>query len=174
MSRRAQDNLFCLVLLFVFLGFEYLSLQLGSFRARLVPMPIAAISILLLLLQLYFQNFRPDIKLNVDSVDLFKISDDTVDAEEEVEDFTRKARKNARSEFNAFAVVLVLFVMVILLGILEGAFLFILGYFLLYGRERIYVALAWSAGSTVVFYLLFFRIIGLQPWEGLIRLTFFS
>lgn len=174
MSKRAQDNLFCLVLLLVFLVFVYLTLQLESFRARLVPLPIALISILLLLLQLFFQNFRPDIKLNVDSVDIFKISEDTVEAEEEMEDFARKARKNAHSELNAFAVLFALFVMVVALGILEATFLFILGYFLLYGREKVHVALAWSAGAAVAFYLMFFRLIGLQPWEGWLRLTFFS
>ena len=174
MSKRTQDNLFCVALLFIFMGFVYLTFQLGSARARLVPLPIAGISIVLLLLQLYLQNFRPDIKLNVDSVDLFRISEDTIEAEGEVSDFTKKTRKNAHSEVNAFAVVVVLFALVFLLGILEATFLFILGYFLLYGKEKIPVSLAWSAGTTAAFYVMFFQLINLKPWEGWIRLTFFS
>lgn len=174
MSKRVQDNVFCLFMLAVFVAFLVFSLQLGSSRARMVPVPIATISILLLLLQLYFQNFKPDVQLNVDSVDLFRISDDTIECEEEVSDFARKARVRAHSELNAFAVVLALFAMAMILGILEAGFLFTLGYFLYYGREKLHIALAWSAGSTAAFYFMFFHLIGLRPWEGYIRMLFFS
>jgi hypothetical protein len=174
MSKKTQDNLFCVALLLVFVGFVVLTFQLGSPRARIVPLPIAGLSIVLLLMQLYFQNFRPDIKLNVDSVDLFKITEDTVEAEEDAAAFARKSRKNAHSELNAFAMVAGAFLLMFMLGILEGTFLIVLGYFLWFGKEKLPVSLIWSVGTTAAFYVMFFRLISLKPWEGWIRLTFFS
>ncbi len=173
MSTKAQDNVACIVAILIFAAFLVLTSQLVSFRARLVPMPIAAVSIALLLIQLYFQNFRPDVKLSVEGTDLFQIRPDVAEEEVETSTAVRQSRQNAHSELSAFAVVFALFLMVVLLGLLEAVFLFVLGYFILFGKERPHVALIWSAASTAILYVLFIRITNIHPWDGWIRLTFF-
>ncbi len=173
MSTKAQDNLACIVGLLIFGAFLVLSFQLVSSRARLVPMPIAVISMGLLLIQLYFQNFRPDVRLNVEGTDLFQIRPDVMGTEEEAEEEARKARQNKHSELSAFVVVLVLFAMILVIGLLPAIFLFVAGYFVIYGREKPHLALLWSAIATALLYLLFIKVTNIEPWQGWIIMRLF-
>ncbi|MHB1162869.1 MAG: tripartite tricarboxylate transporter TctB family protein, partial [Chloroflexota bacterium] len=70
MSRRAQENLMALAFLLVFIGFLVVSQGYGP-KTRLVPVPLAAVSILLILLQLALQNLRSNLQLSVDTMELF-------------------------------------------------------------------------------------------------------
>jgi hypothetical protein len=65
MTRRLQENILVAILIAVLAAVIWESFNFGP-RARLVPIPIATIGILLLLFQLYWQNSRPAEDLNID------------------------------------------------------------------------------------------------------------
>jgi len=69
MSKRAQENIVAFLFLFFFVAMIIISFDYGP-RARLVPVPIAAVSAIIMLLQIYLMNFRKDIELNVDAAEI--------------------------------------------------------------------------------------------------------
>ena len=169
MSRRAQENVVALAFLLVFAFFIAVSMTYSP-RARLVPVPIAAVSVLLLLLQLWLQNFRTDIKLNVDSMDLFaKVGEESLIEEKEP---AEERRGSNRKELTAFGLVAVYLAMVLVLGMMPATFLYVLGYFLFVGKEKWYKSLIWSAATVVVLDLLFVEVIQVSAYEGWLVSTF--
>ena len=68
MSRRAQENILAIMLMAFFVGVLVISLDYSP-RARLVPIPISVLGILLLGAQLVWQNLRSPDELHVDMLE---------------------------------------------------------------------------------------------------------
>ena len=64
-SRRVQDNLMALALIGVFVGVIFTALDFGP-RARMVPLPVATFGLVLMLVQLVWQNLRPSDDLGME------------------------------------------------------------------------------------------------------------
>ncbi len=69
MSRRAQENLVGVIVLAVFVAMLYLTFGYSS-RARLVPLPVCILGIILAVAQLLWQNLRSADELRVNFLDV--------------------------------------------------------------------------------------------------------
>jgi hypothetical protein len=166
MSRRVQENLVAAVLLLLFLAVLVMSFDYGP-RARLVPVPIAIIGILLTLAQLVWQNLRGADELHVDMLELVagrEGSDRRTAAQTETGGAA--AEPSLRAQAKAFAIVAAILALFLVLGPIPAIFLFSAGYFILTGetwiRGLLYAFLC--AGSL---YLVFGYILQVQLNRGL-------
>jgi Tripartite tricarboxylate transporter TctB family len=166
MSRRVQDNLIAAVLLLLFVAVLIMSFDYGP-RARLVPVPIAIIGILLTLAQLVWQNLRGADELHVDVLELMAGRDGSnrrKSAQTETASTTQQRSLGAQAK--AFGIVAALLALFLALGPIPAIFVFSAGYFILSGeswfRGLLYAFLC--AGSL---YLVFGYILQVQLNRGL-------
>jgi len=173
MTRRAQENIVVLLLLAFF--FAVLTTSFGfSPRARLVPIPIASLAILLLVFQLVWQNFRSADELNVDILDVLttrgsgSIQANTEAAEKEA---IEKESEDAvwRRILIAVGFIVLLVTMVLLIGPLPATFIFTLAYFTLSGHFSRTRAAAYATVFAAAVYLVFFEILNIQPYHGFLK-----
>jgi Tripartite tricarboxylate transporter TctB family len=177
MSRRLQENLVAAFLLLLFTAVLVMSFDYGP-RARLVPVPIAIIGIVLTLAQLVWQNLRGADELHVDVLELVAGRDGSNRREAARREVAQSETGGAAGQHapgaqaRAFAIVAVLLALFLLLGPVPAMFLFSAGYFLLTGeswvRGLLYAFLC--AGSL---YLVFGYTLQVQlnrglaaPWIG--------
>lgn len=196
MSRRAQENVLAAVLLVVFGAIIAISLTYGP-RTRLVPVPVAAFAILLVIGQIVVQNTGSADDLHVDMLEVLTRrrqgeqggppgAAGTPGADAESTEGGRRVvpgqgaatgrspgaaeEIGARGRREAFAVVMVglLLALVLLLGPIAGIFLFVLGYAAAIARMRWYACLALAAGVSVCLYVLFVQLLNTQLYPGIL------
>ncbi len=165
MSRRAQENLIAGVLLALFIAVLIMSFGYGP-RARLVPVPIAILAILLTLAQLVWQNLRAADELHVDVLELVAGRDGS--------ERRRAAQKDAgpqqhslAAQLKAFGMVAAFLALFLALGPLPAIFLFSAGYFILSGESSWFRGLAYAGLCTGTLYLIFGFILQVQLNRGL-------
>lgn len=190
MSRRAQENVLAGVLLALLTGVLVISFTYGP-RTRLVPVPVAAFGILLLIGQIVVQNTGSADDLHVDVLEVLTRRRPQVPAapaspdEPEpspgrqvvpgqgvpggrspgaAEDVTARGRR----EFLALGMVVLLVALMLLLGAISGIFLFVLGYAAGVGRMRWYTCLGLAFGVSACLYLLFVLLLGTQLYRGVL------
>ena len=160
MSRRVQENVVACLLLAVFVVAIVLASGFSP-RARVVPLPIAVIGAVMMLVQLFVQNFLASGNMKMDALEFL-----TGRAKSEVvESPSGGAAGHAESErwwreLIALGLVSLLTLMVIFVGPLESVFLFIAGYL---GIKRQY-SWPWSIACAAIFalgvYVLFELVLG--------------
>jgi hypothetical protein len=172
MSRRVQDNLIAAVLLLLFVAVLIMSFDYGP-RARLVPVPIAIIGILLTLAQLVWQNLRGADELHVDVLELVAGRDGSNRRKRAQTETASTAQQHSLgAQAKAFGIVAALLALFLVLGPIPAIFVFSAGYFILTGE-------AWFRGLLYAFlcagslYLVFGYILQVQlnrglaaPWIG--------
>ena len=168
MSRRAQENLLAVALFAVFVGVILMCQDFGP-RARMIPLPLAILGVVLTVVQIIWQNLGSTEGLQMDMI--------TVSAPE-------AARKGAeaqgdakssgdshhswRKEAGAFAIVGALLALVLTLGPVPAVFIFTAAYFALTQHYSFRAALVYTGIFTAVTYLLFFVALEIQPYHGLL------
>lgn len=171
MSRRAQENIVASLLLIFFIGMIVISFGYSS-RARMVPIPVATVSAVILVVQIYLMNFRKDINLNVDPTELLTGGQ----SKEEIEEVAGKVKtQKVKSVTEAFAILtlLVYIGMTMLFGIMAGVFLFVFGFFAFLTKMHWIKSLAVSLINAVIIYLFFGYLLEIQLYEGwLVKLIF--
>jgi len=164
MTRRLQENILVVILIAVLVAVIWESLNFGP-RARLVPIPIATIGLLLLLFQLYWQNSRPADDLNVDVFEFL-----TGRKEDTVEDLVSSgktrpaasAKTLRRREWTGLAMVVALILACMFVGPIPTSIVFGLIYF------RTMAAYSWrntiltTATLTGSIWILFGELLGVQ------------
>ncbi|MDP2397807.1 MAG: tripartite tricarboxylate transporter TctB family protein [Burkholderiales bacterium] len=169
MSRRAQENLIALIVLGVFIVAIVIALDYGQ-RARMVPLPIAVLGVILTLWQLVWQNIRPADELHVDLLEVLTRREGEAVARNVSSAFDEQSahqrRQAAGRESVACGMVVLLLGLVWVIGLLPGVFLFMLGYFLLSDHYSLQKALSYSLGLVVTLYLLFVQGLGIALYHG--------
>ena len=167
MSKQLENNIITIVLLIVFSWFLYTSLGYSA-KARLVPLPVATVSIILILVQIYIQNFAKHLELSVDPTELFK-SATNEKAVERVEDCeSQKAEQKGGNELVGIGMVFLFVAMIYLLGIINAITIFVFGYFYLIGKEKWYKALLYTLICSASIFVLFVLILHVQLNDPLI------
>jgi hypothetical protein len=169
MSRRAQENVIALVLLAFFVGIFVMSFDYGP-RARLVPLPIAALGIALVLAQLVWQNVRSLDELQVDMLEFISGEQAPPQAGLGSEDNSTKERPpgGINREAAAFGIVAVLLALCFVLGPLIGVFAFMAGYFALSRLSSWPMAIVFAFAGSTAFYFLFGALLNVQFNRGLL------
>ena len=171
MSRRAQENLVAGILLALFAVVLIMSFGYGP-RARLVPLPIAIIGILLTLGQLVWQNLRGADDLHVDVLELVAGRDGRQRREQAQRDAAGRtgaaAAPSLGAQAKAFAIVAALLALFLVLGPLPAMFVFSAGYFILSGETSWPRGLLYAFVCTGLIYLVFGYILQVQLERGLL------
>ena len=173
MSRRAQENIVALAILGVFVAVIAMSLGYGP-RARLVPIPVAVIGIILVLIQLIWQNLRPAEDLHVDLLEVLTRQGGAKAEKKERAAHSESAKaqqspRRERKEAAAYALILGFLAAVVLLGPIPAMFLLTFAYFALsrhYSPARSFV---YSAVFTLSIYLLFVVALEVQLYHGVLE-----
>jgi hypothetical protein len=179
MSRRTQENLLAGALLCFFIGILVLSLDYGP-RARLVPIPISVLALILLVAQIIWQNLRPADELHVDMLEFLTRrgikpgESDNADKEPVAEAPPGEPGAPIISsgfgrEAFAFAKIMVFVGLFLALGPFPAAFLFTFAYFSLSRHYHWSKALAYTTIFTAVVYGLFAEVLDIQLYHGLLE-----
>jgi hypothetical protein len=148
-------------------------------RARLVPVPIAIIGILLTLAQLVWQNLRGADDLHVDVLELVAGRDGSRrrkaaqsqaaqgEAARQGEASGAPGQHALQAQVRAFAIVAALLALFLVLGPVPAIFLFSAGYFILSGEASWLRGLAYAFVCTGLLYLIFGYVLQVQLNRGL-------
>ena len=162
MSRRAQENLICGMLLVFFAGVIWLCQDFGP-RARMIPYPLAIFGIVLTVLQVLWQNLRSTDELQMDMINVQPVGGLSRSMPAE------PGRKTTwRDELRALGVVGALIGLIFLVGIMPAVFLFTGGYFVLTRQYSWRASLIYTAILTASVYFLFSVALQVQPYYGLL------
>ena len=179
MSRRTQENILAGALLCFFVGVLVLSLDYGP-RARLVPIPISVLALILLAGQIVWQNLRPADELHVDMLEFLTRrgikpgGNDESDPEPagnaaaDVPGAPDATTGFGREAF-AFAKIMIFVALFLALGPFPAAFLFTFAYFSLSRHYHWARALVNTTIFTAVVYVLFVEILDIQLYHGLLE-----
>ena len=180
MSRRVQENLVAAILLLLFTAVLIMSFDYGP-RARMVPVPIAIIGILLTLGQLVWQNLRGADELHVDVLELVagregsqrRKAGQAAAAQSEAaqrkaaQDGADVGQHSVAAQARAFGIVAALLALFLVLGPLPAIFLFSAGYFILSGEASWWRAIGYAFVCTALLYLTFGYTLQVQLNRGL-------
>jgi hypothetical protein len=162
MSRRAQENLICGMLLVFFGGVIWLCQDFGP-RARMIPYPLAIFGIVLTVLQILWQNLRSTDELQMDMISVQPVGGLAGPAP------AQPGRKTTwRDELGALGIVGALIGLIFLAGIMPAVFLFTGGYFVLTRQYSWKASLIYTAILTASVYFLFSVALQVQPYHGLL------
>ncbi len=168
-SKRTQENIIAIILFLIFAGFLVVSFDYGS-RARMIPVPVAVVSLLLILLQLILQNTNAKLDLNVDPANLFKSTKSGMAVEEEKLETIGAAvgKKRGGSQWVALSWLGIILLLILLIGVIPAMCVFVFGYLLLITKLKWYMAACFAAVDTFVLYALFVLLLQRDMYEGLL------
>jgi hypothetical protein len=163
MNRRTQENIILCAVLIVFIAAIAACIGYGA-RARVVPLPIATLGAILTVAQLILQNLPSVGDLHLDALELFSSHapgaapiKPVAGRENRAPDATRWRR-----ELMAVGLVMLLTGMFMLIGPIPSIFLFSAGYMLAKRQYRWPLSIAFAALFTLVVYVLFAAVLGVQ------------
>lgn len=176
MSRRTQENILAILLMAFFIGIVVISYEYGP-RARLVPVPIAVLGILLLGAQLVWQNLRSPDDLHVDMLEFLTrrggrpAGDGGSAADEVASEGDEAAALPSRfgREVFAFATVAGFVAMFLALGPFPSVFIFAFAYFSLTRHYHWAKAIIVTTIFVAVTYGLFVEVLDIQLYHGLLE-----
>lgn len=174
MSRRMQENLLALVILGIFVAAIVASLDYGP-RARLVPIPIAALGIVFIVGQLILQNLKSEDSLHIDLLDFLTKKGDAADPAALAAPAAAPAAKRGptpMSELRAFGIVALLVAIFMVLGPVPAMFVFSAGYFVVSRHYPPWKAIAYAAFWTLVVYVVFSTGLKVQLDRNLLGIRF--
>jgi len=180
MSRRAQENVVAGLLLCFFIGCIVMSLDFGP-NAKLVPLPIASLGLLLVVLQILWQNVAGRRELHIDLFESLTLpvaervtangaasSESSPTMPDHTPTQENQTDQGSR-EWRAFGFVALFIVLIVLLGPVLAVFLFSGAYLLLSKHCAPWKALVMAAGFTAGVYLLFVIGLQLQLYHGILE-----
>lgn len=164
MSRRTQENIVLCFVLLIFVATIIACLDYGP-RARMVPIPIAGLGILLALAQLGWQNLRPADELQVDVLEFLTSRADRADMKQDNEKRAKVPVEEENywgQEAIAIGFISALLAMMLLIGPIPSIFLFSAGYMIVRRQFSWPVCILFAGAFTGVVYLLFAVLLGVQ------------
>jgi sterol desaturase/sphingolipid hydroxylase (fatty acid hydroxylase superfamily) len=168
MSRRAQENLIAGAILCVFIGVIVMSLGYGP-RARMIPLPLATFGIILIVIQIVWQNLRSTDELQMDLLQVLTRQAENEGAASAKTSDEAKRKSSWHREMIALGIVAVLVGLILLLGPIPAVFLFTGAYFLLSRHYSWLKGLVYTITFTVAVYLLFVVALEVQLYHGVLE-----
>lgn len=171
MSRRTQENIIAGAILCVFIGVIVMSLDYGP-RARMIPLPLATFGIILIVIQIIWQNVRSTDELQMDMLQMLtrRAEQQSAAPEKPEEGGKAKSPKSSwRREITALAIVAALVALILLVGPIPAVFVFTGAYFLLSRHYSWFTGLVYTIAFTAAIYLLFVVALEVQLYHGLLE-----
>jgi hypothetical protein len=175
-SRRLQENLIAVFILLIFVAAIVASLDYSP-RARLVPIPIAAIGIVFIVGQIILQNLKSEDNLHVDLLEFLTKPGEKADPAFAVDagapgTAAPKRGTTPVSEVQAFGIVALLVAVFVVFGPMPAMFLFSAGYFIASRHYAVVKGIAYSAFYTIAVYLVFSTGLKVQLDRNLLGIRF--
>ena len=175
MSRRAQENLVGVIVLAVFVVMLYLTFGYSS-RARLVPLPVCILGIILAVAQLFWQNLRSADELRVNILDVVgrgtintpAVGPQGGSASAQPQSTEADGGRKPAGELSAFGIIAILLALVFVVGPLPSVFLFTAGYLALTRHCSPARAVLYALVCAAILYGLFGFALGVQLNRGLL------
>lgn len=172
MSRRAQENLVSILVIGIFAAAIWAATDYGP-RARLVPIPIATIGIILMLAQMALQNFRSEKDLEIDLLELIaRKSTGDHDPAATAGPKSEAPAYGWRRELSAIGLVLLIVGLFFLIGPMPTMLVFTVGYFRLSDHANLAMSIVYGLVATVAVYALFYLWLGVDMRQGYFDLSF--
>lgn len=168
MSRRTQENLVAAAILCVFVAVIVMSLGYGP-RARLIPLPLATLGIILIVVQIVWQNVRSTDELQVDLLQVLTRQAEKDGAAAKEDEGGPRRTSSWRKEAAALAIVAALAGLILLLGPIPAVFLFTGAYFVFSGHYSWPKGLVYTVAFTAAIYLLFVVALEVQLYHGVLE-----
>jgi sterol desaturase/sphingolipid hydroxylase (fatty acid hydroxylase superfamily) len=168
MSRRAQDNLIAGAILCVFISVIVMSLDYGP-RARMIPLPLATFGIILIVIQIIWQNLRSTDDLQMDLLQVLTRQAENEGAASVQASGGVKRKSSWHREMIALGIVAALVGLILLLGPIPAVFLFTGAYFLLSRHYSWLRGLIYTIAFTLAIYLLFVVALEVQLYHGVLE-----
>lgn len=164
MTRRMQENLVSVFLLALFGGVLWLCQDFGP-RARLIPQPLAALGIVLTLIQMAWHNSG---RGDAPAIEMISVDSSALPASGDGQPRTERTEDQLGrwGEPGAYLIVALLLALVFGAGIFPAIFVFTAAYLILSGYCSLLRGLAHAALMTVAVYLLFVFGLEMQPYHG--------
>jgi len=163
-SKRTQENVVAGLVLLLFVGLLVVSFSYGP-RARLVPVPVAIVGILLTLVQIYWQNSRPAEELSFDLLEVLVAGQDKVP--EAMKSDSRP--RTVANQLQGLGIVGALLALFLALGPFPAMFIFMTAYLSLSGYSRLLRSLLIATALTLGLWVLFVMILRVQVYWGLLE-----
>lgn len=169
MSRRAQENIVAIVFLAMFAGVVVLSLDFGP-RARMIPLPLGILGVILALIQLVWQNLGSTDTLKMDMIEVSNPPGVEAAAAEAraSEAKARNAEPSLSRRVGAYGIVALLLALILAFGPVLAVFAFTLGYFVVTRYYTPILAFVYATAFTAAIDLLFFVLLEVNPYYGLL------
>lgn len=177
MSRRVLENIVAGFVLAIFVAAIVASLQYGP-RARLVPIPIAALGVVLMAAQIALQNMRSEKDLKIDLLEVISRQADGAGESEATEEGSgepgrgNSGKQRAWAEAQALGIVVLLAILFIAIGPLPAMFLFTAGYFALSRHYTVTKSFVYAAAYTLLVYAVFSLWLRVDLMRGMIDVSF--
>ncbi len=174
MTRLTQENLLAAAMFFFFIGILVLSGDYGT-RARLVPVPIAILGIMMLVAQVIWQNLRPAAELNVDILEFLTkrgvnpTAGNKAGGTSSAEPASADSPQNFKREVYAFGKVAAFVALFLLFGPFPSVFVFTFAYLSLSRHYRWPKAMVVTTIFVAVVYALFVEILDIQLYHGVLE-----
>lgn len=168
MSRRTQENLIALAILCVFIGVIVMSLGYGP-RARMIPLPLATFGIILIVIQIIWQNLRSTEELQVNLLDVLTQQAEKEGAAAKGGEDGPKRTSSWRKEAVALGIVAALVGLILLVGPIPAVFVFTGAYFVLSRHYSWLKGLVYTIAFTAAIYLLFVVALEVQLYHGVLE-----
>ena len=172
MSRRVQENVVGVIMLVIFVVMLYLTLGYSS-RARLVPLPVCVLGIVLAIAQLIWQNLSAVGELRINILDVMGRGRGTAAGLPQPElpqpqgaDVIVEHKPGG--ELSAVGIIAILLGLVFVVGPLPSVFIFTAGYLALTRHCSPSRAILYAAVCAAVLYGLFGFALGVQLNRGLL------
>lgn len=168
MSRRMQENLVAAVILGIFIGVIVMSLGYGP-RARMIPLPLATFGIILMVVQIIWQNLRSTDALQVDLLQVLTQQAEKGGAAPGEAEGGPARKPSWRKEAVALAIVAALAGLILLVGPIPAVFLFTGAYFIVSRHYSWWKGLVYTLAFTAAVYLLFVVALEVQLYHGILE-----
>ncbi|MDH5535193.1 MAG: tripartite tricarboxylate transporter TctB family protein [Betaproteobacteria bacterium] len=168
-SRRTQENLMAVAFLALFVAVIWEALDFGP-RARMVPLPVATFGIVLIVIQLIWQNLRSTQDLQMGMFEsLTKRGREAVKEEPEARPEAAARRPEWVREAAAYGMVATIVGLILLLGPIPAVFLFTGGFFVVTRHYSFVKGLVYTLCLTAAIYLLFVVALEIQLYHGILE-----
>jgi len=164
MTKKTANNIVALAFLVFFIGIAIMTLNYGP-RARLVPLPVAISSAVLISFQLYLQNAK-NTKLNL-TVDAGEVLFGTKETKKSK--LNKKKESSVKKELIGLAVVLVFLTLILLIGIEAAILVFVTGYFRFINKNKWFRSLIFGIGTLLFIHLLFVTFLNVNFYNGVLE-----
>jgi hypothetical protein len=176
MSGRTQENIAAVLLLVIFMIIGGMSLNYFP-RARLMPLAISIVSIVLVAAQLIIQNTKANnMDLAIDTMELFGATglkkEGRRKADEEAARTLEKEIIQGVKESTSLAILLGLFLLIYILGFVIAIPIFITLYFRFFNKAQWPRAIITGIGTVAVLYVFFSLLLQINLYPGIIGKMF--